>query len=66
MKHKRDLYWAERAMSPEHGYTPVDESGRVFGHVVCLPEAREKVCHKRRSDYVRESTEAGKHLPIWC
>lgn len=65
-KHKATLYWAERAMFPEWGYEPVDAHGRVYGYVECLPEVREKVCAKRRADYIEKSMADCECLPIWC
>lgn len=66
-KHKTSMYWAIRSVLPEFGYEPVAKDGTVYGkHVVCLPDVVDKVCAKRRADYISESNRAGRKLPIWC
>lgn len=65
-KYKCTMYWAIRATCPEYFYTPVDKEGKVNGAVCCLPEVRETVCNKRRSDHVKMSMKDSDKTPIWC
>lgn len=65
------LYWAERAMSNLHGFTPmnvplVSEVGRVHGYVVCYGNF-DQVEQKRKSDYEKTSRDYKKFSSlIWC
>jgi len=65
-RHRRTLYWAERAMVPEMHYEPVATDGTVYGHTCCLPEAAGKVDAKRRQDHIEMSAAPSADLPIWC